>query len=74
MAVISLDFSSVATWPSERPKSLAQMLTECRAPNPFFRSWLRRAVLPSTARIGCSTPAAAAAVSRNDCSQVAKQA
>src|SRR5208283_1523715 len=55
-----------ATCPSDRPNSLAQTLTECKAPRPFLRSWLRRAVLPSTARMGCSTPVAAAAVARND--------
>ena len=56
-----MDFSAQATCPSVRPNSLAQMLTECNAPRPFLRSWLRRAVLPSTARTGCSTPVAAAA-------------
>ena len=74
IAVISFDFSAQATCPSDRPNSLAQTLTECKAPRPLLRSWLRRAVLPSTARIGCSTPVAAAAVARNDCSQLAKQA
>ena len=59
--MISLDFSAQATWPSDRPNSLAQTLTACRAPRPLLRSWLRRAVLPSTARTGCSTPVAAAA-------------
>ena len=74
MAVISLDFSAQATCPSDNPKSLAQTLTQCNAPKPFFRSWLRRAVLPSTARTGCFTSVAAAAVARKDCSQLAKQA
>ena len=72
--MISFDFSAQATCPSDRPNSLAQTLTECKAPKPFLRSWLRRAVLPSTARTGCSTPVAAAAVARNDCNQFAKQA
>src|SRR5689334_25006381 len=44
MAVISLDFSAQATCPSDRPYSLAQMLTRCRAPSPSLRSWLRLAV------------------------------
>ena len=56
IAVISLDFSAQATCPSDRPNSLAQTLTECRAPRPFLRSWLRRAVLPSIGRTGRSTP------------------
>ena len=73
IAVISLDFSAQATCPSDRPNSLAQTLTECKAPRPFLRSWLRRAVLPSTARMGCSTPVAAAAVARNEFSQFTKQ-
>src|SRR6516225_6255040 len=74
MAVISFDFSAHATCPSDRPNSLAQTLTECKAPRPLVRSWLRRAVLPSTARMGWSTPVAAVASVRNDCSQLAKQA
>ena len=74
IAVISFDFSAHATCPSESPNSLAQMLTECKAPRPFLRSWLRRSVLPSTARMGCSTPVVAAAAARNDVSQVAKHA
>ena len=74
IAVISLDFSAQATCPSDSPNSLAQTLTECKAPRPLPRSWLRRAVLPSTAKIGWVTPAASAAVVRNDCSQLAKQA
>ena len=41
IAVISFDFSAQATWPSDRPNSLAQTLTECNAPRPFW-SWLRR--------------------------------
>ena len=69
IAVISFDFSAQATCPSDRPNSLAQTLTECKAPRPFLRSWLRRAVLPSTARTGRSTPVAAAASARSDCSQ-----
>src|SRR5208283_4949740 len=44
IAVISFDFSAHATCPSDRPNSLAQTLTECKAPRPFLRSWLRRAV------------------------------
>src|SRR5271157_2213926 len=74
IAVISFDFSAHATCPNDRPNSLAQTLTECKAPRPFLRSWLRRAVLPSTARMGCSTPVTAVASARNDCSQLAKQA
>jgi hypothetical protein len=69
IALISLDFSAQATWPSERPNSLAQMLTECRATKPFLRLWLRHAVLPSSARTGCSTPEAAAASARSDSNQ-----
>ena len=61
MAVISFDFSAQATCPNDRPNSLAHTLTECNAPKPFLRSWLRRAVLPSTAKIGCSMPVASAA-------------
>ena len=74
MAVISFDFSSHATCPSDRPNSLAQTLTECNAPRPVLRSWLHRHVLPSIARTGCSTPVAAAAAARNDFSQLAKHA
>src|SRR5262249_36990718 len=74
IAVISFDFAAQATCPSDRPNSLAQTLTECKAPRPFLRSWLRRAVLPSTARRGCSTPVAAAAAARSDSSQLTKQA
>ena len=33
IAVISFDFSAVATWASVRPNSLAQTLTECKAPD-----------------------------------------
>jgi hypothetical protein len=47
IAVISLDFSPQATYPRDRPYSLAHTLTECNAPSPFLRSWLRREVLPS---------------------------
>src|SRR6516165_4886025 len=72
--LISFDFSAHATCPNDRPNSLAQTLTECKAPRPLVRSWLRRAVLPSTARMGWSTPVAAVASARNDCSQLAKQA
>ena len=74
IAVISLDFSAQATCPSDRPYSLAQTLTECRAPRPFLRSWLRRAVLPSIGRTGRSTPVAAAAFARSEFSQFTKQA
>ena len=59
IAVISFDFSAQATCPRDRPYSLAHMLTECKAPRPFLRSWLRRKVLPSTGRTGCSTPVCA---------------
>jgi hypothetical protein len=74
MAVIALDFSAQATCPRDNPYSLAQTLTQCSAPRPFFRSWLRRAVLPSMAKTGRSTPVAAAAASRSAVSQVTKQA
>ena len=37
MAVISLDFASVATWPKAIPSSLAQALTMCSAPSPWRR-------------------------------------
>ena len=36
IAVISFDFSAHATCPSDRPNSLAQTLTECKAPRPFL--------------------------------------
>ena len=49
MAVISLDFSSVATWPRAIPSSLAQALTMCSGPSPWAASWERRHVLPSMA-------------------------
>ena len=35
IAVISFDFSALATCPSDRPNSLAQTLTECKAPRPL---------------------------------------
>jgi hypothetical protein len=69
--VISFDFSAQATWPNDSPNSLAQTLTECNAPRPFLRSWLRRAVLPSIARTGRSTPEAAAARARSEFNQFA---
>src|SRR5437899_10250264 len=50
--------------------SLAQTLTECKAPHPFLRSWLRRAALPSIARSGCSTPVVAAARSEEHTSEL----
>ena len=59
-AVISLDFSAQATCPSARPSSLAQTVTACKAPRPCCRSWLHRAILPSTDNTGCSTPARSA--------------
>src|SRR5207244_3441431 len=40
-------------WPRDRPYSLAQTLTSCNAPKRLVRSWLRGAVLPSTANTGC---------------------
>ena len=49
MAVISLDFSSVATWPRAIPSSLAQALTMCSGPSPCAASCDRRQVLPSMA-------------------------
>ena len=49
MAVISLDFSSVATWPRAIPSSLAQALTMWSGPRPCDASWDRRLVLPSMA-------------------------
>ena len=55
IAVISLDFSSVATWPKAIPSSLAQALTMCSGPRSCDASWDRRFVLPSMAisRSGC---------------------
>jgi hypothetical protein len=38
IAVISFDFSAHATWPSDKPNSLAHTVTACRAPKPFLRS------------------------------------
>ena len=49
MAVISLDFSAQATWPSVRPLSVAQAVTRCKAPSPDFLRDDRRSVLPSMA-------------------------
>ena len=43
--MISFDFSAQATWPSDRPNSLAHTLTACNAPKALRRSWLRRAWL-----------------------------
>src|SRR5262245_14185210 len=74
IAVISFDFSAQAACPSDRPYSLAHALTVCSAPRPLVRSWLRRAVFPSTANVGCSTPVSATASARNDRSQLAKEA
>jgi hypothetical protein len=42
MAVISLDFSSVASWPSTRRSVVANADTKCRAFCPRLWSWLRR--------------------------------
>src|SRR5271154_2367147 len=47
MAVISLDFSSTATWPSSKRLSWAQALTTCRGFWLADRSSDARAVLPS---------------------------
>ena len=47
--MISLDFSSVATWPRAIPSSLAQALTMCSGPSSRDASWDRRHVLPSMA-------------------------
>ena len=49
MAVISLDFSSTATWPSSRWLAVAQAWTRCKADWPLARSNDRRRVLPSMA-------------------------
>ena len=49
IAVISLDFASVATWPKAIPSSLAQVLTMWSAPSSFEASMDRRHVLPSIA-------------------------
>ena len=49
IAVISLDFSSVATWPKAMPSSLAQALTMCRGPRWLAASCEPRQVLPSMA-------------------------
>jgi hypothetical protein len=37
-AVISFDFSALATCPKDRPNSLAHTLTGCISPIPFRRS------------------------------------
>ena len=49
IAVISLDFSSVATWPRAIPSSLAQALTMCSGPRSCDASCEPRHVLPSMA-------------------------
>src|ERR1700719_3102229 len=49
IAVISLDFSSVASWPSTKRSIVANADTKCRAFCPRLWSWLRREVLPSMA-------------------------
>src|SRR6266849_790633 len=49
MAVISLDFSSIATCPSTSRASVAQALTRCNSFLPLPRSYERLAVLPSMA-------------------------
>ena len=49
MAVISLDFSSVFTWPRVMELAEAQALTRWMARLPEWRSWQRRTVLPSMA-------------------------
>ena len=49
IAVISLDFSSTATWPSSRWLAVAQAWTMCKADFPLARSKERRRVLPSMA-------------------------
>src|SRR6266699_1483098 len=58
MAMISFDFSSTASWPSTRWRSVAKAETRCSARRPAASSWLRREVLPSSAtRPGGSRPA-----------------
>jgi len=49
MAVISLDFSSLASCPRLTERSTAQALTSHNAPKLLARSWLRRSTLPSIA-------------------------
>ena len=54
MAVISLDLSAVASWPSTRRWRAAQADTRWSGPRPLARSWQRRDVLPSMAMMsGC---------------------
>ena len=50
--MISLDLSSVETWPSTRELALAYALTMWVALPPLARSWERRSALPSTATTG----------------------
>jgi hypothetical protein len=54
MAVISLDFSSVACCPSTIRCRAAQADTRCRGLRPLRLSWLRREVLPSMAMMSAS--------------------
>ncbi|MDY3551973.1 hypothetical protein R5W24_001053 [Gemmata sp. JC717] len=58
MAVISSDFSSVATWPKAMPCSLAQTLAMCNGPGPWASSYEPRHVFPSMAtnRAGALAP------------------
>ena len=74
IAVISLDFSAQTSWPRASPYSPAQAVTTCRGPRSSFASWLRRAVLPSMAMIGRSTPVSAMASSRRRAIQALKAA
>ena len=74
MAVISLDLSSQATCPSDKPSWLAQTLTECSAPSPLALSWLRRLVLPSMASTGRSMSNLSMALSFSAFSHSVKQA
>jgi hypothetical protein len=68
MAVISLDFSAVASCPSTRRLRQPQALTMCSADLPRRRSREPRAVLPSTAT---NSPPVASDTARV---QLAKQA
>ncbi len=49
MAVVSLDLSSTASWPSTSRPVVAKAETRCSAALPAPRSWLRLEVLPSMA-------------------------
>ena len=54
MAWISLDFSSIASWPRTRRCLAAQALTMCNGARPLERAWARREILPSIATMSGS--------------------